>query len=286
MTSEAGFLPELHEKDAPDEIRAIYAEIRHLTGVPMVALIWRHLATLPGVLPDAWSSLAPLMRSGVLQETAWQLAQASRARPLESASAEQLAALGVDATARRQIVTVLDAYNRANPVNMLCVYTLFARLVRPDGQALAPDVVLWTPPAAIAALPRMFEPAEMDAALRRTLERLSTQSAPAEPLAEIDPVPVVAIPSLYRHLPTWPGYVDWIARQLTPRIATGELQQAITKMRTGMAREAEAFVVNVPPALALQALPAAKTALTRFSTLIPEMIVVGQLLKAALPPAE
>ena len=282
MTSAASFLPELLEKDAPPEIRSIYEEIRHLTGVPMVALIWRHLATIPGVLPDAWSSLAPILRSGLLQETAWQIAGAVRIQPLAGLSLTQLAKLGVDASDRDAIETVIDAYNRANPVNMLCVYTLFARLMRPDGQALAPDVVLWRAPPSVKTLPRMFTPTEMPLELRQTLEGLSSPETTGSLAGG-----TLAIPSLYRHLVPWPDYIAWIARSLTPYLFDGRLKQSVTAIRAGMAREAESLVVHVPPALALQAHPEAKTALTRFSSLIPEMIVVGRLLKEALPaPAD
>ena len=149
-SGEIVFLPELQEKDAPADIRAIYEEIRYLTGVPMVALIWRHMATLPGVLPDAWSSVAPILRSGLLQETAWQIADNARIPQLSPLTGTALRRLGVEREARAAVETVLEAYNRANPVNMLCVYALFARLMRPDGQALAPDVVLWEAPPTVA----------------------------------------------------------------------------------------------------------------------------------------
>ena len=277
-TPEARFLPELQESEAPDEIRAIYREIRHLTGVPMVALIWRHLATLPGVLPDVWSSLAPVLRSGLLQETAWQVALHARVPQLVPLGPADLARLGVDGEGRRAIGDVLAAYNRANPVNMLCVTTLLARLLRPDGQALAPDVVLWQPPASVGPLPRMVAPAEMEPALRRLLDGLVL---PTDAVTDPDS----AIPSLYRHLLAWPGYLDWMAGALRDTIADDRLRQATVTMRASLAREADILVVQVPPALALQAHPQAKIALNRFSSLIPQMIVVGRLLEGALPKA-
>jgi hypothetical protein len=268
------FLPELHENDAPPEIRAIYQEIRHLTGVPMVALIWRHLATVPGVLPDAWSSLAPVLRSGLLQETAWQIAGDARIPSLDALTPADLKVMSVDSHAQDSIATVLEAYNRANPVNMLCVYTLLARLVRPDGQALAPDVVLWEPPTAIARLPRMYAQNEMTPEQRGRLEGLSSPEAMGG---------APTIPSLYRHLVPWPDYMAWLEAGLRPWIDDGRLVASVTSIRTGMAREAEGLVVHVPPALALQAHPEVKIALTRFSSLIPQMIVVGRLLREALP---
>ena len=196
------FLSEMQESEAPADIRAIYAEIRQLTGVPMTALIWRHLATLPGVLPDVWSSLAPVMRSGVLQVTAWRIAANARVPVLEALPPAALASMGLSEPDQGALACVLEAYNRANPVNMLCVHALLARLLRPDGQALAPDVVLWTPPQSTGPLPRMFAPAEMEPVLRRRLESVSGPDAR-------DGMPV--IPSLYRHLVPWPGLIAWVA---------------------------------------------------------------------------
>ena len=60
----ASRLPELSEHDAGPEIKAIYGEIKACCRVPMVALIYRHLATLvrdaPEVGPvDGWRWTGP-----------------------------------------------------------------------------------------------------------------------------------------------------------------------------------------------------------------------------------
>ena len=44
-------LPEVAERDAPPEIAAIYDEMRRFTRLPLVNLIYRHLASMPGALP-------------------------------------------------------------------------------------------------------------------------------------------------------------------------------------------------------------------------------------------
>jgi hypothetical protein len=44
---------EIREAHASPAIAAIYAKIRHGSGLPLVNLIWRHFAALPGVLPWA-----------------------------------------------------------------------------------------------------------------------------------------------------------------------------------------------------------------------------------------
>ena len=77
------FLTELSERDARGDTAAIYAEMKRLGGVPMVALIFRHLATLPGALEWTWGAIGPAWRDGRLQEAAWKIA---RETPMEPSS--------------------------------------------------------------------------------------------------------------------------------------------------------------------------------------------------------
>ncbi|MBT6830354.1 MAG: hypothetical protein HOA58_12620, partial [Rhodospirillaceae bacterium] len=72
--ADAARLPELLEQDAGSGIKAIYDEIKACCRVPMVALIYRHLATHDGVLEWSWRVLAPAMRSGALSAAARQAA--------------------------------------------------------------------------------------------------------------------------------------------------------------------------------------------------------------------
>ena len=67
LPAPATFLPEQPEAQASDAVRAIYAQIRRAAGVPMVALIFRHLATLPGAMEWAWSVIGPPLAQGQLQ---------------------------------------------------------------------------------------------------------------------------------------------------------------------------------------------------------------------------
>ena len=59
-------LPEIREDEAPPDIAALYAELRRATGVPLVNLIWRHAAAMPGVLPWMWEVVAPALQSGAV----------------------------------------------------------------------------------------------------------------------------------------------------------------------------------------------------------------------------
>ncbi len=50
------------ETDAGGQTATIFADIRETLGVEVVNLIWRHLATMPGVLEWDWGELKPLYR--------------------------------------------------------------------------------------------------------------------------------------------------------------------------------------------------------------------------------
>ena len=68
-------LLEVSEADAPQSVQAIYHDIRRLSGVPMVALIFRHIATYPEILEEVWKSIGPLFRKGRIQDAAWRVAR-------------------------------------------------------------------------------------------------------------------------------------------------------------------------------------------------------------------
>src|SRR4051812_40631948 len=106
-------LAELAEREASGEKAAIYADIRRLGGVPMVALIFRHLATRPGVIEWAWDAMGPAWRSGLLQETAWRIAREAPLVPIARMPRETLAVLGIDPGGVAEIRVACEAYNRA-----------------------------------------------------------------------------------------------------------------------------------------------------------------------------
>ena len=43
------------EQNAEGQVAEIYQDIRATLGVPVVNLIWRHLATFPGALEWSWA---------------------------------------------------------------------------------------------------------------------------------------------------------------------------------------------------------------------------------------
>lgn len=273
MTAAPGYLPELVEADAPPAIRAIYADIRRLGAVPMVALIWRHLATLPGVIEACWESVGPLFRAGLVQEAAWRAAHATVLPPLPVLRPAALALVGIGTPERTTVATVLDAYNRANPVNLMAVRCILARLASDAPAASAPPSRPWTPPAAIAGLPPMTPPEQISPAIRAALAELST--------VRQDPA-TMAVPSLYRHLTQWPALIALFHARISPGFADGTIPAAVADVRARITAEADRLAATTPPIARSAHRPEVTAAIDRFSGLIPEMIVVGGLLRGAI----
>jgi hypothetical protein len=271
----AQVLPEVREADAPDHIRAIYADIRRLSGVPMAALIYRSLATHPGVLEEIWDGIGPLFRIGRVQEAAWRIARdTTTANVLPPIERHARAVLGLTGSALDQVRAVLDAYNRANPVNVLAILSLAARLTR-DGAAKSLPAVDWTPPKTISGpLPEMTSPDALTPDLRLLINDLGPGDR-----STLDPI----VPSLYRHLTPWPGYLAAHHIMLVPRLRDGSLVKAAQGVHQVMAREAASIAEYLPPLKRLAATSAATETMARFSTTnIPLMIVVGRGMRDAL----
>src|SRR5690349_18716120 len=165
-------LAELSERDAAGEKAAIYAEIRRLGGVPMVALIFRHLATRPGVIEWAWNAMGPAWRAGLLQETAWRISREEPLVPLAPMPRAALEALGVDASSRAQIHEVIEAYNVANPENMLSMLCLL-RLLEGSRAAVPVAERSWTPPRSPGLPLPMIDVATMGPGMAALLDVVS-----------------------------------------------------------------------------------------------------------------
>src|SRR3954469_15718764 len=105
-------LPELREAEAPPDIAAIYAALRRASGVPLVNLIHRHLATLPGVLPWVWQAIRPPLEDGRLAGARDRLGGGAPLPPTRP-----LPAGALDAAERADVAALVETYNRGNLTN-------------------------------------------------------------------------------------------------------------------------------------------------------------------------
>lgn len=285
-------LSELPESSAAGEALRIYGEIKRLAGVPMVALIYRHLATMPGVLEWCWALLEPALRSGALQRRAWELAAQASIADVPRIPRPALRAVGLRRDDERAIGAVLDAYNRANPVNILavrCIALHLAGAVTPltahepaaGDPATAHEAAAWTPPATPAPLPAIIDPQAMSPAVRE-LAILLTDRVPTNS-------PSMLWPSLYRHLAHWPAFLGYASVLVLPRFAA--IDAAAERLRARVDAAARELAAAMAPPAAI-AMPAAlqreqlQAAIGQFSRRIPEMVAIGAFLRAALPPVD
>ena len=265
-------LSELAERDATGEAAAIYAEIRHLGGVPMVALIFRHFATLPGALEWMWSAVGPAWRSGALQQAAWRVAREAPLQPLLPVSRPALRALDVDEAGEREIAIVLEAYNRANPENMLTMLCV-SRLLRGHVATAVPSSDSWSPPAAPAPLVAMGDVTRLPRELSDLLDLVSAPGEPGTPRV---------VQSLYRHFLHRPAFLALAITLLRQRFDDGSIDGEVAQMNARMSEQAERLVASMdaPPAPH----PGIAPVSARFSgRVIPQMIVVGRLLEECMP---
>jgi hypothetical protein len=249
--------------------------------VALPALIFRNLATRPGVLEAFWQCLGPLYRQGLLQQSAWPLArQAGAGDLLPALEARELQAFGLhDGPMLRSTLATLDNYNRANPVNWLALLSLLeaSRQTPKPGAARAGQAAehAWQPPAPPAdELLPLPAADELDARTRWLLNDLREGDR-----SELDPV----VPSLYRHLSACPGLIEWLHLHLAPRFADGRMTAKLQRLRQAMQHEAIAWAERLEPVPEPLLASDVLATLEQFaSQIIPPMVLIGTALRRAI----
>jgi hypothetical protein len=270
-------LPELPESQATGRTLQLYEEIKEWSGVPMVALIYRHLATLPGVLDWACDVLRPVMTSGLLQERAGELVHKVELPQIPTIPPDAREAAGVTADEEEMIRSSLAAYNRSNPVNIIALRCIEQHLAQAATAAGAGLTRPWTPPERLPAPPPMLDPDAMQPHVRRIISWLVHRGQGR--YSDI-------WPSLYRHLARVPKYLAFAAVVLPPYFAgidraTRDLSRVVDRVVDELVGGSSVSPTRRPPAELLDGI---RQAMTSFTMLIPEMAVVGTLLERATPP--
>ncbi len=265
-------LLEVPEDAAPPPIAHLYGEIRTHMGVPFVALFYRNLAGIDGALAWMWDAIAPLLASGDLQRVAARISRTGAGRPLHLSP-------GLSAGDRRAVGAVVAAYNRANPINYTCAALLDHILSGRSREATVPRTSISDGPLlplAPDSVPPMVAPDAFPPDLRAAVGRLESADTTGDGI----------VPSLYRHLANWPGFLGAAATALSERFDDGSILTSARAVAAAGRREAPLLIAGQDIAPVPANLMAHRAAVTdsveKFSRRIPEMIVVGRLLAAAL----
>jgi hypothetical protein len=266
----SGHLAELAEAEAQGAVADTYADIRATLGLPVVNLVYRHLATEPGRLEALWAGVVPALRDPAAARLAAGIAASAAAPAVDTIPAAALAAAGIDGPVLDGLARTLAAYDRGNAVNLLAIT---ATLEGVGGRApTAPGAV--TPngdegPAPPAPLPPMVAVDRLYPAARALVEEMSEAvSGPVRPLL---------VPSLFRHLTRPAALLPLAWTVLRSPLRAPAFDAAVERVTAA----AHAAARDLPAPVPRVADDGARAALEPFVRAVPRMLVVSAMLREA-----
>ena len=271
-------VPAILEADATGEIAAIYTDIRSTTGVPVVNLIWRHLATMDGALPWTWGALRPLYASDKVAAAAAGLRADLDLPTLHPWPVTVLEAAGLSADDRTAISRILRSYDRSNAMNLVALAALQAHVSGATDASPLPD----TPPGADidGQLPLLLT---FDAMAPATADVVYRLNAIGDPEHKV-------IASMYRHLAHWPSFLALVWERLSPLTHDGGVDAIIAANLTKGQSVASRLAAQIPDTgtapnrETLQQVDDALNLFIRYA--IGRMVPLGSLLARSFPHGE
>ncbi len=262
--------PAIEEADATGELAALFDDIRATLGVPVVNLIWRHLATIPGALDFAWAVVKPLYVNGDIARYANGLRGNLNTPHVPDQVLDSLAAAEL-----LQISTIVQSYERSNAMNLIGLSALLAVI---EGRS-ATDVPVAPPDdrtSIAGTLPTAIARADMPDATRAIVQRLQS-------IGGAD----VVMPTMYRHLAHWPTMLEQMLAVLEPLDDAGKINPAIEaaqseglRIGTALAARSGTTAVDLPP----QHRDALHGSISHFlGGVIAKMVVIVAILRQAFP---
>ena len=273
-------LPEIKEDKADGHIAALYNDIRAVIGVPIVNLIFRYMATVPGCLEWTWGTLRPLYISGDIPDAADVLT----ADVLPGQSADLSGPISKAALTPNDIIAidrVLNSYGRANPMNAVGLQVINLALDHePQSESVGYALSLtdddFLSPSGLADLLPMIDPSTAPERVHNALQRLARQFHGGD---------TGVIPSLYRHFGAWPVFLEHLESALAPVLSDG-IESAAMRMLEESKGHAHTLYMNLtlpetqPDGSTVAAL---RQLIGQFPANICRMTVLATLLKRSLP---
>lgn len=273
-------IPAIREEDATGEVAVLFADLRATLGVPFVNLIWRHLATIPGMLAWTWSVVKPMHATPALRHAAETLRRGVTIPAGSWQSIEVFEAVRVMPDDREVIGAMLRDYGTGNSLNLLSLLLVQAVLAgeTPGGRAVEDSGAWERSETVLRTLPPLPGFAELSPSLRKLVSALDQFGR----LAATD-----AIASLYRHLAHWPGFLAVTHAALSDAHRSGSLRAEHRRTLS----HAKALVhsqllplAEVPSPPPETGRAAAQAGIEIFTgQMIARMVVMGELMLALLP---
>ncbi|MDF1791421.1 MAG: hypothetical protein P1U88_05890 [Thalassobaculaceae bacterium] len=211
-------VPAIAEHEATGDVAATFDDIKATLGVPVVNLIWRHLATIDGGLDWAWRAAKPIYASGQAGRSADALfARLPVAMP-HALAPGALQAVGIAPDDLTTVRAIAAGYNRGNGLNLL---SLGALVVPPAGPVPSGGTTLAADPS--APIPKVLSQGDVDPHVWDLVLALNGLGArPDEPI----------LATMYRHLAYWPALLALMHAGFAPLAADGRLTSAIATTRS------------------------------------------------------
>jgi hypothetical protein len=263
---------------ANENTLAIYHRLMAATGSGSPALIFRHMAVVPGLLEWVWDALGNDVESGWVREAVWGIVASTPPVPIEPITPSVLVKTGIDADAHCVITDILTSYNRMNPLNLILIGAI--HMLISDTSLLKPVPLtskkISPPPLAPKELPPPPIVLELEPALQDAIKGLC-KALPG--------VGGEITPTLYRHLGIWPRFMMAVANRLKPQLdeldqATFAMQKSCGPLILDLAQRAKTRLSSPPPMTDLSTL---NKVLDGFGYVIPHLIVVGRSVDAVMP---
>ena len=217
MSAEHGHDPvnAISEAAATGRTAEIFAEIREVMQIPLVTSIWRTLDAIEGGLEAAWAATKPIYLSGQPDALLKQL-RADIHLPIPKAiTTNELMSDGINEADLRPISSILAAYNRSNSLNLIALTALVRKGSYRQGDPVKLPTVQWP------ELPPLLSKAEIDLENWSLLERTIALGVN---------LPTTALPTLWRHLIHWPGFIELMLKHYQPLHDSGELFNMVGKI--------------------------------------------------------
>lgn len=211
-------VPAIAEHEATGAVAATFDDIKATLGVPVVNLIWRHLATIEGGLDWAWGAAKPIYASGQASRSADALFDRLPVAMPEPLAPGALRAVGLNDDDLSTVRAIAAGYNRGNGLNLLA---LGALVVPPAGPVPGGTAAGSGDPS--APIPKVLSEGDVEPDVWRLVLALNRFGArPDEPI----------LATMYRHLAYWPGLLALMHAGFAPLAADGRLASAIATTRS------------------------------------------------------
>lgn len=217
----------LSEADATGRTAEIFADIREVMQIPLITSIWRSLAGVENGLETVWTATRPIFESGQPDAVLQKLKDTEIFPIPDPSPINRFEAAGVQADDRTVIVSLIDAYNRSNTLNLIALTALVSESEsQPSNDSRPTTLAPWP------VLPPLLPKENITATDWELLERIKLIGASND-----EP----ALPTLWRHLIHWPRLLTLILESYSPLDQNGTIHRAI--------KEVSAFAESEAPAL-------------------------------------